>query len=117
MMIHGNMIRLAPGVRFDPSIHGVWRHQQCVPLSDVPYRILSYLCQHPRRLVSIETLLQIGWDHPAQRTAADIYRVIHQLRQVIESDPDQPRLLISERSLGYILLIASHQTPPSYRVQ
>ncbi len=108
-----NMVRLTPGLRFEPGIHGVWQHQQFVSVAEVPFRFLSYFCQHPRQLVSMETLLQVGWKNLAQRTDSDVYRVIHQLRKVIEPYPDQFRIPISERGLGYVLLLP-HQTLPSY---
>jgi DNA-binding response OmpR family regulator len=106
------IVRLAPGLRFDSSVHGVWQHQRLVTLSEVPYRFLDYLCQHPRQLVPMETLRTVGWDNPSQRTLSDIYRVIHQLRQVIEP-PNHPKILISEHGLGYVLLIP-HQPPPYF---
>ncbi|MCL4521096.1 MAG: winged helix-turn-helix domain-containing protein [Firmicutes bacterium] len=108
-----NVVRLAPGLRFDLRIHGIWRHQELVPISEVPYRLLDYFCRHPRQLVTMKTLLRVGWNNPPQRTVYDIYRVIHQLRQVLEADSNQPKILISERGLGYVLLIP-HQPLRSY---
>ena len=59
------------------------------------------------QLITFPTLISVGWNHQSQpgRTAADVYRYIHRLRQVIERNPDHPQVLKTERGLGYVLLI------------
>ena len=106
---HGraSTIRLTAGTRFDRRAHGVWSHQHLTPLPPVEYRLLDYFCAHPGQLITFPTLISVGWNHQSQpgRTAADVYRYIHRLRQVIERNPDHPQVLKTERGLGYVLLI------------
>ena len=82
---------------------GVWSHQHLPPLE---YRLLDYFCAHPEQLITFPTLISVGWNHPNQpgRTAADVYRYIPRLRQVIERNPGHPQVLKTERGLGYVLL-------------
>lgn len=40
------MVRLAPGIRFDRSAHGVWRRFEWIGLPEIEYRLLDYLVQH-----------------------------------------------------------------------
>lgn len=99
-------MRLAPGIRFDRSAHGVWHGSKWMGLPDVDYRLLDYLVQHSQTLVSWPTLVHVAWEHDEGRSPADLYRYIHRLRHVIEPDPDHPQVLKNERGLGYVLLIS-----------
>ncbi|MCL4520771.1 MAG: winged helix-turn-helix domain-containing protein [Firmicutes bacterium] len=102
-------IRLSAGIRFDRRAHGVWSHQQLTPLPPVEYRLLDYFCSHPGQLITFPTLISVGWSSQSQpgRTATDVYRYIHRLRQVIERGPNHPQVLRTERGLGYVLLTSA----------
>ncbi len=97
-------MRLAPGIRFDRSTHGVWHGSEWIGLPDIEYRLLDYLVQHSQTLIPWPTLIAVAWENPRNRTPADLYRYIHHLRHVIEPDPDHPQVLRNERGLGYVLL-------------
>jgi two-component system KDP operon response regulator KdpE len=69
------------------------------------YEVLAALARHPDRVISHAQLLRNVWG-PAQEQRVDYLRiVIRNLRQKLEVDPAQPRLITNEPSVGYRLRV------------
>jgi two-component system, OmpR family, sensor histidine kinase KdpD len=74
-----------------------------VHLTPKEYAVLAELAKHPGRVLSHEHLLRTIWG-PAQQNQTEYLRVaIRALRQKLERDPAQPRLIINEPAVGYRL--------------
>ncbi len=92
-----------PGVVFDRAQQAVGRGQAWIPLPPIAARILAYLVEHPDCIVPEATLIRVGWEG-APRGAADLYKQIYRLRQVLEADPHRPDRLLTRRGAGYLLV-------------
>ena len=72
-----------------------------VDLTPTEYRLLETLVHHPNRTVPTETLLATVW---GPEYAGEVERVKHfiwALRKKIETDPGNPKHLITEHGFGY----------------
>jgi len=93
-------------LRFDSleiNIDGrtVSRDGQIVNLSPKEFDLLALLASDPRRVYGRETLLKNVWgyDYMGESRTVDVH--IQRLRQKIETDPSQPRFLVTVHSIGY----------------
>jgi two-component system, OmpR family, KDP operon response regulator KdpE len=74
-----------------------------VKLSPREYDLLRVLVQHAGRVVTHQYLLREVWG-PAQEKETQYLRVyVGQIRQKLEADPAQPRLIQTEAGVGYRL--------------
>jgi two-component system KDP operon response regulator KdpE len=68
--------------------------------------LLAELAKHPGRVLTHETLLRTVWG-PAHVGQTEYLRVaIRALRQKLEAEPSQPRLIVNEPGVGYRLIAA-----------
>lgn len=95
----------AGGVTIDLFRRTVSRDGEKVHLTPKEYAVLAELAKHPDRVLSHAHLLRTAWG-PAQEKQAEYLRVaVRGLRQKLEADPRQPRLILNEPSVGYRLKI------------
>jgi DNA-binding response OmpR family regulator len=74
-----------------------------VKLTPIEYKILWQLAQNEGSVVSREALIRGVW---GPRYAADpefLKRHIYRLRSKVEEDPAAPKILLTERGVGYII--------------
>ena len=96
-------------VNFDSQ--EVRKGEQAVSLSAIEYRLLYQLVRNAGHIVPRETLLARVWGDE-YRDQTDYLKVyISRLRAKIEDDPERPRLIHTERGLGYRFTRAN--APPS----
>lgn len=75
-------------------------------LTETEYNLLVELARHRNRVLMHDQLLDAVWG-PKFRNEIDYLRsYIHILRRKLESDPAQPRLIISRPGVGYMLVTA-----------
>src|ERR1700752_303950 len=79
----------------------VSRDDKIVNLSPKEFDLIALLASNPRHVYSRETLLEKVWgyDYMGESRTVDVH--IQRLRQKIETDPNQPRFLVTVRSIGY----------------
>jgi two-component system KDP operon response regulator KdpE len=66
--------------------------------------LLAELAKHPGRVLTHQMLLRSVWG-PAQLGQTEYLRVaIRSLRQKLEAEPSQPRLIVNEPGVGYRLM-------------
>ena len=72
-----------------------------IDLSPKEFDLLALLASNPRRVYGRETLLKNVWgyEYMGQSRTVDVH--MQRLRQKIEPDPDEPRFLVTVRSIGY----------------
>ena len=79
----------------------VRKGDQPVSLSAIEYRLLFQLVRNAGHIVPRETLLARVWGDE-YRDQTDYLKVyISRLRAKLEDDPERPRLILTERGLGY----------------
>jgi two-component system KDP operon response regulator KdpE len=81
-----------------------------VQLSAKEYRLLQVLAQHAGNVVTHQHLLKEIWGvkHVHQPHYLRIF--VRRLRQKIEADPTQPRILVNELGVGYRLMHSEHDS-------
>jgi two-component system alkaline phosphatase synthesis response regulator PhoP len=77
------------------------RDGQPVNLTPKEFELLALLVSHPRRVFGRETLLEKVWgyDYAGETRTVDVH--IQRLRQKIETNPREPRFLLTVRNIGY----------------
>lgn len=74
-----------------------------IQLSPKEYRLLQTLAQHAGNVVTHQQLLKEVWGVKHQHRAHYLRIFVRKLRQKIEQDPTQPRILVTELGVGYRL--------------
>lgn len=92
------------GLTIDPIHRLVSRGSETIRLTPKEYDLLLHLSRHAGRVVTHRALLTSVWG-PAHADDLHYLRVfIGQLRQKIERDPTQPRIVRTEPGVGYRLM-------------
>jgi two-component system sensor histidine kinase KdpD len=93
-------------ISIDLFNRAVSRDGKPVHLTPKEYGVLAELTKHRGRLLTHAQLLRAVWG-PAQEKQIDYLRVaIRALRQKLEAEPSQPRLIVNEPGVGYRLIAA-----------
>ncbi|WP_302962091.1 response regulator transcription factor [uncultured Adlercreutzia sp.] len=94
---------LAAGdVRLDVTSGAVTKAGAEVFLSALEYRLLLYFLQHKGKLVTREMLRDAIWDSAGEYVSDNALNVyIKRLREKVEDDASDPRLIVTVRGLGY----------------
>lgn len=87
----------------DVDRHEVSVGGRLVELTPKEFQILRQFLESPNRLFSRQEMLNKVWGegYALEEHALDVH--IHSLRQKIESDPANPRLIVTVRGIGYKL--------------
>jgi two-component system KDP operon response regulator KdpE len=90
-------------VVIDLPRRSVTRRGEEVRLSPTEYGLLSYLARHAGSVVGHRTLLREVWGTPHVHERSYLWTFIRRLRQKLEDDPGNPRVIVSAGSRGYRL--------------
>lgn len=91
-------------VRIDLHQRSVSRDGEQVHLTPKEYALLAELAKQAGRVLTHAQLLRTVWG-PAQERQIDYLRVaIRALRQKLEDEPSQPKLIVNEPGVGYRLI-------------
>ena len=91
------------GVSIDLFRRAVFRDGEEVHLTPKEFAVLAELAKHSGRVLTHAHLLRTAWG-PAQESQIDYLRVaVRALRQKLERNPSEPRLIINEPAVGYRL--------------
>lgn len=72
-----------------------------VSLTSREAAILRWLYQHRSRAVSRGELLEVVWNSPGDLQTRTVDMTVANLRQKIESNPAQPRIVVTVKGIGY----------------
>jgi two-component system, OmpR family, KDP operon response regulator KdpE len=72
-----------------------------VKLTPKEFDLLTYLAEHPRRVITHRTLLGAVWSGLNTEQPEYLRVFIGQLRKKIEKNPAEPRYLLTDRWVGY----------------
>jgi len=81
----------------------VTRNGEPVRLTPKEYELLGHLAQHAGKLLGHADLLTAVWGAAHAADTQYLRVVIGQLRQKLEEDPAQPKLIVTEPGVGYRL--------------
>jgi two-component system KDP operon response regulator KdpE len=84
-----------------------------VTLTPKEYRLLQLLAQHAGNVVTHQYLLKEVWGSPHIHDTHYLRIFVRKLRQKIEKDPTQPRILQTELGIGYRLALADSPAQPA----
>jgi len=88
-------------LEIDNVRHRVLRGGNEVKLTPKEFELLSFLARHAGKVVTHRQILTAVWG-PAHAADTQYLRVyIGQLRQKVEKDPSDPRIIITEPGIGY----------------
>jgi two-component system KDP operon response regulator KdpE len=74
-----------------------------VTLTRKEFRLLHLLASHIGLVITHDQLIKGIWDNAASNNLQYLRTLMRKLRQKLEADPSQPKLLISESGTGYRL--------------
>jgi two-component system, OmpR family, response regulator len=91
----------AGNVELDPSRHILAVAQTAVEVTPKEFDLLQFLMNNRGQVFSRDTLLDKVWgyDYPGDSRTVDVH--IRWLRQKIETDPSNPKHLLTVRGVGY----------------
>lgn len=76
-----------------------------IRMSHKEYDILNYLLQRKNEIVSRYDLLEKVWGYEETPTTRTVDNFIVKLRQKIEEDPNDPRIILTVHGTGYKLIV------------
>lgn len=92
------------GLCIDLLLRRVTVDDREIKLTPTEYEIIKTMAQHPNRVLTHKQLLKAVWGNSYDDDTHYIRVYIGQLRRKIETDPAQPRYIITESGVGYRLL-------------
>jgi two-component system, OmpR family, KDP operon response regulator KdpE len=96
------MVKLGPLV-IDFADRAVFVDKRRLALTQVEYRLLRILAQHAGKVLTHHFLLREVWGNEHVDDVHYLRIFVRRLRRKIEADPKQPRILITEKGVGYRL--------------
>jgi two-component system, OmpR family, KDP operon response regulator KdpE len=72
-------------------------------LTTKEYRLLQVLAQHPGKVITHQNLLKSVWGQAHVHNTQYLRIFVRKLRQKIETDPNRPKILLTELGVGYRL--------------
>ncbi len=96
-------VEMGDGLKLDLPRRRLLRDGVATPLTPLEGKLLHLLVRNRPRSVPVEQILRRLW--PLEEIHQDTLRVhVHRLRQKVERDPGEPRVLLTERGFGYRLV-------------
>ena len=88
-------------VSINVAAHTVTRDGKYVSLTPLEFDLLTELASKPGRVFTRETLLQHVWgyDHATDSRLINVH--VQRLRSKIEEDPENPKIVVTVRGVGY----------------
>lgn len=86
------------------SSYTAYEGKKEVQLSHKEFEILAYLFKHRNSTVSRDDLLTNIWGYDESPTTRTVDNFILRLRQKIETDPENPKIIITVHGIGYKML-------------
>jgi two-component system KDP operon response regulator KdpE len=87
----------------DLVTRAVTLHGQHIALTRKEYHLLHLLASHLGLVITHNQLIKSLWGNSSPDNIQYLRTLVRQLRQKLEANPSQPKLLISESGVGYRL--------------
>jgi len=89
------------GVRIDPRTRGVQVGDRAIDLTSKEFDLLYFLVRHPGQVFTRAQLLDKVWGYEFFGDASTVTVHIRRLREKIETNPAEPRYLVTVWGVGY----------------
>jgi two-component system KDP operon response regulator KdpE len=105
-----------PQISFDGRVVDLDAHSVSTPVGQIHLTptecgILRHLALHKNRTVPFGDLVAAVWGPDPQKGVHSLRRFIRELRQKLESNPHQPKYLVTEPTIGYRLQTEPEPAP------
>ena len=97
----------------DFAARAVFVGDERLQLTPKEYRLLQILAQHAGNVVTHQQLLREIWGQPHVNDTHYLRIFVRKLRRKIETDPNRPRILLTELGVGYRLALPGEHTAKS----
>ena len=94
-------IYVLDNIEIDFAKYEIRKNEEQLDLSPLEFHILRCLVENRGQVVARETLLNQAWGYDAFPNTRTVDVHIARLRQKIEENPDEPRLIITIHGIGY----------------
>lgn len=84
-----------------PDAYIVEKDGQKIELTHREFELLHYLASHMGQVMTREHLLQTAWSYDYFGDVRTVDVTVHRLREKIEDNPIQPKILVTRRGVGY----------------
>ena len=98
-------IFITGNLKFDAVNRVVCVDNQEVHLTPIQYRLLMVLVKNAGKVLTHQQILKEVWGPSFKENAHYLRIYMSQLRQKLEADPAQPKLLLTESGIGYRLKV------------
>jgi two-component system response regulator MtrA len=88
-------------VVIDVAGHEVRRDGERVSLTPLEFSLLQTLAEKPKQVFSREMLLEKVWGYQYKADTRLVNVHVQRLRSKIEDDPENPKIVVTERGVGY----------------
>jgi len=106
-VVEQRVCSLIGNVEFDRGAHVVRKNGHDVHLTKTEFKLFDYLLRNAGRVLTHRSLLREVWG-PGRVEHTPYLRVFMAgLRQKLEDDPAQPKLIITETGVGYRLILTT----------
>jgi two-component system KDP operon response regulator KdpE len=107
----GNRIYSNGGLTINMDTHQIRANGKDVELTPIEFKLLSCLIEQEGKVVAHRHLLTQVWgpDYEDDRQYLKLY--IWYLRQKLEADPTRPKMILTQRGIGYRLVRMTESTP------
>ncbi|MGO1391825.1 MtrAB system response regulator MtrA [Agrococcus casei] len=85
----------------DVPAHDVRRGDERIPLTPLEFNLLVTLASMPSQVFTREMLLEQVWGYRYKADTRLVNVHVQRLRAKIESDPDNPKVIVTVRGVGY----------------
>lgn len=92
-------------LQIDLETFRAFEKEQEVRLSHKEFEILAHLYKNRSKVVSRDELLENVWGYEEQITTRTVDNFIVRLRQKLETNPNQPRIILTVHGEGYKLVL------------
>ena len=98
----GNKIEVG-GLKLDLDKYEVKVRGEVIDLTLREFEVLKYLANQPGQVVTRETLLEKVWGYEYYGDIRTVDVTVRRIREKIEKDTSNPKILITKRSVGYYI--------------
>lgn len=98
-----SLLRAGPDILINRAAHEVFVRGELRPLQPAEFTLLSLLAEHAGETLSVSTIAEALDISDRERHRDRVKWHIWKLRQSVEDDPKQPKLIVTEPGSGYRL--------------
>ena len=99
-----NIVIIDGDLTIDLNKHEVYRSDSLIHLTPIEFDLLAMFVKNSGRILSHRILLQRVWGSEYISDMSYLKKYIYRLRSKLEPEPDRPKMIITERGLGYKLV-------------